>query len=347
MGTELNALATGARLPEACPEGDAEGARYCARLGVPLQYVLQQYRLGHAIQWEAWFQLVEEEEPDPTARRALLERGSRFFFDYADRMCDFATERYTDERERVLKSREQRRVHLVREVLEGRAVDPGALGYELGGEHVAVIAWGPEAADAIRALARQAGLPLLLVGAAEETWWGWLGTGRGEQPPHTRGDDDPLARELHRVRLPAGVRMAIGAPAPGPDGFRRTHRQAVAAQRAATSRPDPVLLYDDVALEALAATDPAAATEFAARELRGIDGRDARSVRLRETLAAWFECGQNAAAAAARLGVHEQTIAQRLRAIEERTGRSVLARRAELETALRVRSYLSATGPAT
>ena len=331
MGAELEALATGAQPPRACPEVDAEGARYSARLGVPLHYVLQQYRLGHAIQWEAWFQLVEEEEPDPAARRALLARASRFFFDYADRMCGFATEHYTDERERVLKSREQRRVQLVREALEGREVEPDALGYRLDAEHVALIAWGASAADCVRALARQAGLPLLLVGAAEETWWGWVGA---------RAGDEDLERELHRVRLPDGVRLAVGAPAAGPDGFRRTHRQAVAAQRAAATRPDPVILYDDVALEALAATDQAAAADFAARELRGIDGRDARSVRLRETLAAWFACGQNAAAAAARLGVHEQTVAQRLRAVEERTGRPVAARRAELETALRLRSYL-------
>ena len=46
------------------------------------------------------------------------------------------------------------------------------------------------------------------------------------------------------------------------------------------------------------------------------------------------------AAAAAALGVHEQTVAARLRAVEERTGRSVAARRAELETALRLREYL-------
>jgi hypothetical protein len=339
IGTEMRALANGALPPATCPEGDADGARYAARLGVPLHQVLQQYRMGHAIQWEAWFELVDEAEPDPDARRELLERASRFFFDYADRMCRFATEHYTDERERVLRSHEQRRVHMVRELLDGRAVEPGALGYELDGvDHVGVIASGPEAAEAVRELAHGLGRHALIVGEAEETWWAWLGgrqAGGGREAPH----DDALDRALARLRPPPGVRLALGAGAEGADGFRRTHRQALAAHRAAMRRDEPVVRYQDVALEALAATDREAAREFVAMELRGIAGDDTRSAKLRDTLAAWFASGHNAAATAAALGVHEQTVAQRLRAVEERTGRPVTRRRAELETALRLRRY--------
>lgn len=80
-----------------------------------------------------------------------------------------------------------------------------------------------------------------------------------------------------------------------------------------------------------------------ARELSGLDGDDTRAARLRETLQAWFAAGHNATAAAAALGVHEQTVAQRLRTVEERTGRPVAARRAELETALRLRNLLGTT----
>jgi hypothetical protein len=359
MGTELRALAYGARPLQACPEVDAEGARYAARLGVPLNVVLQQYRLGHAIQWEAWFELVEEEEPDPDARRELLERGSRFFFDYADRMCRFATEEYTDERERGLRGREQRRVQLVREALDGRDVAGDTLGYDLDGvEHVGVIAWGHEAADCVRELARGLDRRLLIVGAAEETWWAWLGArergggGAGARAGGLGGaaaadlapaPDERLDRALARLRPPHGGRLAVGAPASHREGFRRTHRQAVAAQRAGAHSLEAVVRYEDVALESLAATDQAAARECVALELRGLDGGgDARSARLRETLRAWFACGQNAAATAALLGVHEQTVAHRLRAVEERTGRTVATRRAELETALRLRRYLAA-----
>jgi DNA-binding PucR family transcriptional regulator len=98
--------------------------------------------------------------------------------------------------------------------------------------------------------------------------------------------------------------------------------------------------YDEVALEALLGQDERRAREFAHRELVGLDGGDERSRRLRETLQAYFGSGQNAAAAAARLGVHDQTVSYRLRTIEERLGRPVTARRAELDVALRLMELL-------
>jgi DNA-binding PucR family transcriptional regulator len=110
----------------------------------------------------------------------------------------------------------------------------------------------------------------------------------------------------------------------------------VMAQRAAAAVDSAVVHYEDIAVEAIALRDEEAARDFVASELRGIDGSDTRSTRLRETLEAYFASGQNAAATAAALGVHEQTVGQRLRAVEERTGRPIIERRAELEVALRL-----------
>ena len=104
--------------------------------------------------------------------------------------------------------------------------------------------------------------------------------------------------------------------------------------------------YDEVALEAMAAENETEARSFIARELRGLDGADARSRRLRETLRAYFAAGQNAASTAAALGVHEHTVARRLQVVEDRIRRPVTARRAELDTALRLRRYLGAGEPA-
>ena len=82
------------------------------------------------------------------------------------------------------------------------------------------------------------------------------------------------------------------------------------------------------------------AREFAADALRGINGDDARSAGLRDTLSAYFKAGQNASSTAAALRVHEATIARRLSEVEKRTGQRVNQRRAELETALRLRRLL-------
>jgi DNA-binding PucR family transcriptional regulator len=57
------------------------------------------------------------------------------------------------------------------------------------------------------------------------------------------------------------------------------------------------------------------------------------------TLRTYFECGHNAAAAAERLSLNDRTVAYRLRTIEERMARPVVARRDELSIALRLLDY--------
>ena len=81
----------------------------------------------------------------------------------------------------------------------------------------------------------------------------------------------------------------------GREGFRSTHEEALAAHRIASAAERPVTHYEDVALEVLAGQDPERARAFVSRELRGIDGEDARSQRLRETLREYFAAHQNAA----------------------------------------------------
>ena len=92
----------------------------------------------------------------------------------------------------------------------------------------------------------------------------------------------------------------------------------------------------------MAGRDEEAAREFLERELRPLLGDDDRERRLRETLRAYFASAQNASATAAMLGVHEQTVAYRLRAIEKRLGCPATTRRAELETALRLERLFGA-----
>jgi hypothetical protein len=328
---EVAALGQGS-LPKACPPVDAEGARTGARAGAPLDLLLRGYRVGHAVQWKAWFDLVEQGEMDGPDRRALLEHGSQFFFDYADRVSGFTTEEFMRERDRNLRSLEQRRMHLVRELLQGGDVDAAALGYDIALHHIGVVARGLAAQDVVRDLARTMRRRLLLVEVIEDTWWAWIG---GERALERR-----KLEALGRFGAPSGAQIGIGSEAPGPDGFRTTHMRALSAQRAGLASGAAVTRYDDIALEALAARDEGEARSFVARELRGIDGDDLRSRRLRETLHAYFAAGQNAAATAAALRVHEQTVGQRLRAVEDRIGHTVPSRRAELEVALRLRRYL-------
>ena len=331
IGGELQALADDA-LPDACPEFDAEGARQCARLGVPLDALLLQYLLGHAVQWEAWFEIVEGHRLSDAKRRELLARGSRFFFEYANRLTRFVVAEYTSEHGSLLRRTEQRRMFLVRELLAGRDVGTDALGYDLSYHHLGVIAWGDSPDEALRRLGAGLERTPLVVDAGDGECWGWLG---GVKPL------GPARRmEVGDLGLGEGTRLALGQDEEGIGGFRRTHRQAALARYAAEQLDSQAVRYDDIALEALAGADQEAAMEFVTRELRGLEGQDTRSEQLRQTLDSYFRCGQNAAAAAADLGVHQQTVGHRLRTIEERIGARVSDRRAELEVALRVRRYM-------
>src|SRR5579884_3626512 len=82
---EIAALREG-RLPHELTAADADFAREAARMAVPVSALGWSFRAGHAVQWQHWLELVEREECEPTNRRQLLERGSQFFFAYADRL---------------------------------------------------------------------------------------------------------------------------------------------------------------------------------------------------------------------------------------------------------------------
>lgn len=284
------------------------------------------------MQWEAWVALVEAADAEPAERRRLLDRGAAFFFDYVDRISGLVTEEYTQERERALRGREQQRMQVVHRLLSGEETEAAVLEYDADAHHLGLMAWGEHGGEAAQALATDLDRRLLLVAVAGGLWWGWLGGGRPLP-------DDAL-RSLDRWAPPPDAQVALGGEAAGRDGFRETHREAATALVAGRRTGAAVTRFRDFALEALVTRDDRAARAFADRELARLDGDDERATRLRTTLRAWFTAGPNAAAAAAALGVHEQTVAQRLRAVEERIGRPPAARRAELEIALRIRDHL-------
>jgi DNA-binding PucR family transcriptional regulator len=326
----LEGMSTQLELPAEIPPDARDLALLAARLDLPLAAVLGAYRIGHAMIWQRWFEAVEREATDDEARRAALEAASTYLFEYVDRLSSFVTAEYTAERDRFMRSREQRRTQLVRDILDGADPDPPAamreLDYDLRLHHLAAVVSGSDIDGVVRELAHELDAPhRLTVSLAGDTAWAWLGRTREFELPE-------------RLSPPEGVTLSVGDPGAGTEGFRRSHREAREAHRIALrGRGDARLVrYDQVALESLVADDDARVRAFISRELRGIDGDDARSRRLRETLRAYFACAQNASAAAAMLGVHEHTVTYRLRTIEERLGRPVTARRAELETALRL-----------
>jgi PucR C-terminal helix-turn-helix domain/GGDEF-like domain len=326
----FTAMAGDLELPSEIPSAARDLALLTARLDLPLAALLRSYRIGQSMAWRLWFEAIESERVDDEARREALEAVTVYLFDYIDRLATFLADEYTAERDRFMRSREQRRTQLVRDVLDGADPDPAEamreLDYDLRLRHLALVVAGPDGERLVRELGRELDAPHhLVVSLAGDTSWAWLGRVQPFELPE-------------RLEPRADALISIGDPGQGTDGFRRSHREARDAHRVAVRRgPERgVVRYDEVALESLIAADEPRERAFVARELRGLDGADRRSQGLRETLRAYFSCAQNASAAAAMLGVHEHTVSYRLRKIEERLGRPVATRRAELETALRL-----------
>ncbi|HEY1853859.1 MAG TPA: helix-turn-helix domain-containing protein [Solirubrobacterales bacterium] len=311
----------------------AEEARLSANFGISLSDVLQTYRIGQRLIVEEMIGIVESTIEDAETRASVLRTSSRWLFHYNDWVTQRVTETYENERDLLMRDRDRRRRQLVRDLLDGETVEASQLGYELERQHLAVVAWGQNAERAVLALRGATGLALLAISGTYPTSWGWL------------GGAEIGGRQLKAIRdaaLPEGARIALGEPEGGIDGFRLSHRQALSAYRIARDTRAPVTAYADVILLALTLQDPELARNFVSRELGPLIEPNERSTLLRETLTAYFAAGENAASAAAVLGVHDRTVLYRLRSIEDRIGHPISARRDEIAVALRLAELMMA-----
>jgi len=302
-----------------------------------LRPLLRWQRLCQGEVWEAWCAALEHAEPPAPHRRELLARGSGHLLRYAD----LFNERAAGVQEALvarLAASVPTRFQAIRRFLDGDLVFSPWIDLDLDRHHLALVAWGPDHAGLARRIAGLLERPILAVETPDcALTWAWLSGVR------------PLAGPLDPKKLEglsgAEGHAAVGLDLRGDAGFRASHRQAERARRLARCDGPPLLRYEDVAVEALSIENEEDARAFVAHELRGIEDDSEASRRLRETLEAYFAAEYNAASAAARLGVHQQTVANRLRAVEERLGQpSVGARRLELEMALRLRASLGGDG---
>lgn len=308
-----------------------------ARAGVPLAQVLRSYRLGQETMFARAAELAAAHAlADPAAAIARLGVLS---FAFADAMMSDVAAEFEREREAVIRSSFARRDAAIHALLAGAAVDVDAaeqaLGHRLRGRHQALVAWraagadgdAPDLPELLRAALRDAGAgrPLLLAEGPVVTAWVTPGEG---------AVDWALVGERLTA---AGAQAAVGEVAGGPGGFVRTREQAQLARDVARRDPERRLThYPDVALAALLTRDGAVARAFAADELRGLGGAASAVGAVRATVAAYFAAGHDQTRAAARLGVHRNTVARRLARAADLLGHDLTTRVREVEAALAV-----------
>jgi hypothetical protein len=321
----LACLEGGEHRPPEVPVEVLAQARLDARNRVPLDTVTRRYLAVNALFGD--FLAAEAERadiPSGALRRLLAVQATRL-----DQMLAAAGAEHAREvRSRPTTAAERRR-ECVKRLLAGELVDQSDLGYELDGEHIALMARGAGAKELLRELAAGVDRRLLAVRREEEQIWAaWLG---GRRPLATERVLKVLAE------LPTGgVVLTVGEPGDGLEGWRFSHAQAKAALPIADRCGRPVVRFLDVAVEAAIVRDELIATSLRRRYLRPLESARDGGELARQTLRAYFAAERNVSATAAALGVDRRTVRNRLATIEEQLGRPLNGSAADMEIALRL-----------
>ncbi len=321
----IAAIETCGGRPQPIPTTLLSQARLAARNRVSLETVLRRYFAGYSLLGD--FVIVEAERGD-LVRGATLQKLLRLQASLFDRVVAAVSEEYAREGQSRVHSPRRLRAERVRRLLAGEPVDLAGdeIAYDFDGWHIGVVASGLET-DALRSGAAGLDCRLLAVDGEKGRVWAWLGCRR------RMGVDD--VRKVRSQDFPAHTHMAIGEPAKGLAGWRRTHRQAAAALAVALQSSERSAYYGEVALEATVLKDELISDLFRASYLAPLEaGRDGGRIA-RDTLHAYFAAGRNVSSAASSLGVSRQTVASRLRTIEDQLEKTLDDCAVELELALR------------
>jgi DNA-binding PucR family transcriptional regulator len=329
----LEAIEHGPAWSEPIPVEAGAQARRAARAGVSVGAVLRRYVAGHRRLGE--FVAEETTRLGFSSNESALHHIRRTQEALLERLTAAIEHEYDQERQRIGRSPEQRRVELVRRLLDGESVrraDLADLGYDLDAWHVGVIATGVRATEALEIL-KADDHQLLPVSNSEETVWAWLG-----------GQRELAHADMERLRLdsePTGVSLAVGEPARGIEGWRETHHQAQEALQVVLLGRQKRARYADIAVLTPWLEDPDRARSLIELYLSPLEDLKDGGAVSRQMLRAYFQAGRIVSAAACQLGVDRRTLAYRLRTTEECLGYQLEARLPALEIALRLHDLLN------
>jgi DNA-binding PucR family transcriptional regulator len=335
-------LAAGDAGEDGTPREAADLLQSTLQHGIPLISLLEAYRNAQGLAVDWWQTRLERAAP-PALLAVAARTLNGLIVAYIDAAAAEIRASYEQERRALESSPDGRRAHLIRKLLAGERLDVDAasrtLNHPLAARHVALVLWraddeGPDDLlhDALGQVAAACGPVRTLTTSTRHRVYGWMSR---------TGAIDRTA--LGALRVPDGVHVAMSGEHTGVDGFVRAHEDAVqtagALRRRAAVPDGRIAAFEEFELITLLTRDREACDRFVRRVLGRLATDDRDAERARETLRVFLACGSSPSRAAAELGVHRNTVAYRLAALEDVTGpldALPVGRRLELELALRL-----------
>lgn len=301
------------------------------------EVVAAAYRLGVSTFWQPWTDWLRSRAGADAGYGEAIAESTQYIFGWSDALTSRALAIYDEERAQWIRDPAAVRADTIRALLRGGPLDVAQaerrLGYPLDRVHRCVVVWSehPEteltAAELASALAA-AGLTgpaaQLSLRISPSTTAIWQAV-----------QDDATAD------VPAGVsdavRVGVGTPRRGAGGFRESHEEAMHARRVATLLGAPagsVTTYEAIALQSIASADIEQARRFTQQHLGALASDDPAHAELATTLRVYLAHNSNLRAAASALGIHHNTVSNRLRRAESLLTAPLGGRTAQLLVAL-------------
>lgn len=320
-----------------------EHARAMASRGHSVDVMLRFYRLGHQFFVAKFAEAIAARVDDPTRALDVYLEMESFGFQYIDRISTLVASEYVAELDRRQNQDRAERGDVVRALLASERVNLGraerVLGHVLTGRQLGFVCWAADSRVDLARVAQRLAVDVgaeraLVVADGPRAVWGWVAL-----------TADP-GESLANVHLGDDVHLAIGSIHLGAIGFRASHLEALRTRRivelAGWAAPS-VTAFSDVALVELMSRDLGAARAFVQARLGELASDDQRSAAERAALLAFLSAQGSLKAAAAVLGVHRNTVLQRVRRAEQRLGAPVSAQLAEVHAALTLCDVLGAS----
>ncbi|MEU9808693.1 helix-turn-helix domain-containing protein [Mycobacterium sp. NPDC050853] len=325
-----------------------EHARAMASRGHSVDVMLRFYRLGHEFFTEKLSDSITDRVADPAVALRTFVDLERFGFRYIDRISSLVAAEYVAELDRRQNQARAERADVVRALLAGERVDLAraerVLSHRLTGKQIGFVCWVEDRGVDLEGFARRVGRFFgaghsLVVTDGPLSVWGWASI-TGDARTSLAGKATEFAGKSENVHI------AVGSPHPGAAGFRASHLEALRTRRVIelSGRAAPSITeFGDVALVDAISRDLDAARAFVAAQLGDLARDDAKERGERDALLAVLDAQGSLATAARTLGIHRNTVLQRVRRAEERRGRPATINIAELHAALLVCDVLGAS----